>query len=237
MSEKGIIYTEMDVLIKETLKFMKQEFSPNETFLVTAQDSEKQMSFPTPSQEKTPPPMTEEHKPTFSLEPLTKPKQDEMEALKALLSKVAPNLPLALKIPDDAKAKKIANLWKEHLNTAEVIFLSYGQTGQELKFLQNLTQAVNTLLVPAKLIDATRFEKENKWQLFFSTFSLKLIVAPDRHVWTKTNLSSFYRENPASHLHFLEKTPLLLLAPISHYLKNPLLKKQLWKSIVSHLSS
>ncbi len=243
----------MDVLIKDILEFVKQEFSSHETFLMSPDDTDYFHPKPvTPrggdffrfdpvkasgNNLHSEIIMTEEKQPSFKLQPLPPVKNIDSQHLKTLVTKVAPHVKLCDQIPDDTQAKKIANMWKEDLNTADVILLSYGQTAQELKFLQNVTQAINHLLAPAKYIDALRFEKENKWQLFFSTFSVKLIIAPDRHLWTKTHLSQFYKENPASNLHFLEKTPLLLLAPISHYLKNPTLKKQLWKSIVSYLSS
>jgi len=220
----------MDILVSETLKFIKQEFSPHDTILISPED----LAY---FHQERAPVMTEKPLPVFALEPVSKPKKEEMEEIRALVKNIAPHIPLALDIPDDSRAKKISNLWKEHLNTAEVILLSYGQTGDELKFLQNVAGALSNLLLPTKLIDATRFEKENKWPIFFSSFHLKLIIAPEMHLWKKTTLSTFYKENPVSSLHFLEKTPLLLLSPISQYLKNTNLKKQLWKTIVSHLSS
>jgi hypothetical protein len=251
----------MDVLVRDILNFVKQEFSPDETFFVSPEDvsltwlepvksqplldkvdstdTQKQttLGIACPPQERAPI-MTEETAPTtFTLEPATPPKREEIAHIRQLVAKLAPHSPLASDIPDDSRAKKISHLWEERLNTAEVILLSYGQTGSELKFLQNVTQAITTLLVPAKLIDAIRFEKENEWPIFFSSFSLKLIIAPDMNLWKKTHLSTFYKENPASGLHFFDKTPLLMLPPISHYLKNPHLKKQLWKTLVSHLSS
>lgn len=218
----------MDLLIQDTLNFVKQEFSFHETFLLSPDD----VNYFQPK-----PVMIQEPQQIFKQHPMPPVKHTDNQHLKTLISQAAPHVKLCDHIPDDAQAKKIANMWKEDLKDIDVILLSYGQTAQELKFLQNVTEAINDLLLKAKCIDALRFEKENKWPLFFSSFSVKLIIAPERHLWTKTHLTQFYRENPASNLHFLEQTPLLLLAPISHYLKNPTLKKQLWKSIISHLSS
>ncbi len=231
----------MDILVRQTLDFIKQEFSPHDTLPISQGDlayfhEEKTLQVKVVDEEKKPI-MTEEKLPAFVLEPTAIQKKEEMEEIRNLVKNAAPHLPLQLTIPDDSRAKKISNLWKEHLGAAEVIILSHGQTGDELKFLQNVAGAISSILKPAKVIDAIRFEKENKWPIFFSSFQLKLIIAPDMHLWKKTNLSTFYKENPVSSLHFLEKTPLLILAPISHYLKTTHLKKQLWKTIVSHLSS
>ena len=220
----------MDVLIRDTLKFIKEELSPHEMLLASKEDY---AHFHTKKEIV----MTEETPSKFILEPVAAPHREEMTEIRNLVSKVAPHLPLASTIPADDRAKKIASLWKEDLNSAEVILLSYGQTAEEIRFLQNVAQAIHSLIAPTKLIDALRFEKENKWPLFFSTFSPKLILVPDLHLWKKTTLSTFYKENPASQLHFLGETPLLMLHPISQYLKNTTLKKQLWKTIVSHLSS
>ena len=220
----------MDILIKDTLKFIKEELPLHEMLLASSEDFAH-------FQKKKEIVMTEETPSKFVLEPVSLPHKEEMTETRNLVSKVAPELSLVSQIPSDDRAKKIANLWKEDLNTAEVILLSYGQTAEELKFLQNVAQAVHALGAPTKLIDASRFEKEGKWPLFFSSFSLKLILVPDMNLWKKTTLSTFYKENPTQGLHFLGETPLLILHPVSHYLKNPTLKKLLWKTIVSHLSS
>ena len=150
----------MDILVRQTLDFIKQEFSPHDTLPISQGDlayfhEEKTLQVKVVDEEKKPI-MTEEKLPAFVLEPTAIQKKEEMEEIRNLVKNAAPHLPLQLTIPDDSRAKKISNLWKEHLGAAEVIILSHGQTGDELKFLQNVAGAISSILKPAKVIDAIR---------------------------------------------------------------------------------
>lgn len=218
----------MDELIKDTITFIKQEFEPQETLLASAEDfeffhAEKKLPVVQPK--------------SVVLEPSTKPLPDDMEEMRQKIAKAAPQMKLRGAIPDDTEAKKIANMWQEHLKNVQVAILSFGETGKNLEFLNNVAKAIDALIAPAKVIDALRFEKEKKWNLFFESYPLKLILTPDIKSWKSTELAGFYKENPATSTSVLGESPLLFLQPIGNYLKNPKEKRALWKAIVSQLSS
>jgi hypothetical protein len=157
--------------------------------------------------------------------------------MKQLVSKVLPDLPLAANIPDDAKARKMSELYKEqHLN-AKVLVLSLGETGPGLQFLQNVASAIDTLLAPAKMIEMRKIERENSWEMTLNSAALQLVVAPPFQTWKTIALARFYRENPSSKTHFLQNIPLLFMQPTAAYLKNPDLKRELWKMLSTLLST
>lgn len=226
----------MDELIKDTLNFIKQEFQPHETVLASPEDFEffNKKQIPSSSQPVSHTPKSEIRP---ILEPSTKPAPDPMEEMRQKIAKAAPQMKLRENILDDTEAKKIANMWQEHLKNIQVAVLSFGENGKNLEFLNNVAKAIDSLIAPAKVIDALRFEKEKKWQLFFESYPLKLILAPDIKVWKSTDLAVFYKENPTAASSVLGKSPLLFIQPIGSYLKNPKEKRALWKAIVSQLSS
>lgn len=216
----------MQDLIKDTLTHIKQEFDAHETLLASPEEFEYfQVKKTVPA----------EKPKAVALEPSIKPVADDMEEMRKIMAKVAPQMKLQNTIPDDAEAKKIANMWQEQLKSLEVAIFSFGETGKNLEFLHNVAKAIDALIAPAKVIDAARFEKEKKWNLFFEAHPLKLILAPDVKLWKSTDLATFYKENPSTSTSILGQSPLLFLQPIANYLKNPKEKRILWKAIVSHL--
>jgi hypothetical protein len=157
--------------------------------------------------------------------------------MKQMVAKILPEVALTSSIPDDAAAKKMAHLYKEHHLNAKVLVFSLGETGPTLNFLQNVTKAIDSLLVPAKLVEMRKIERENSWELTLSSPTLQLILAPPFQDWKTISLARFYRENPASKSHFLKETPVLLMQPAHAYLKNPDHKRDLWKIVSSLLST
>jgi len=252
----------MHALIRDTLAYIHQEFEASAKIAVSAEEAlffqEKlkpivqqprqelprfipptrqapRPAAPSVDEKKAEPPQPLRQEPSPQLVP--RPAADPMNDLRALIASSAPAFRLKDQIPSDAPAKKIAGLWQEELHTMAAAVLAFGQTGAELEFLHNVAKAVNSLLVPAKLIDASRFEKENKWDLFLQSAGLKCVIAPPFESWKGSKLSAFYRENPAAGSFSLQNAPLLLLQPVKLYLKNPDMKKGLWTSLVSQLSS
>lgn len=224
----------MDKLVKETLAYIKQEFGARDTLLASPEDfdyfQEKKDIKPMPITNK-----AEIAPKTVALEPPSKPISDAMEEMRKIVAKAAPLMKLENTVPDDAEAKKVANMWQEQLKRVEVAVFSFGEAGKNLEFLQNVAKAIDALIAPAKVIDATRFEKEKKWNLFFEAHPLKLILAPDVKLWKATELATFYKENPSNSKSLLGESPLLFLQPTAFYLNNPKEKRTLWKAIVSHL--
>jgi hypothetical protein len=157
--------------------------------------------------------------------------------MRQMVAKILPDMPLTSAIPDDGIAKKRAHLYQEKHLAAKVLVLSLGETGPALQFLQNVTKAIDTLLAPARLIEMRKIERENTWELTLNSPSLQLVLTPPFTAWKNLTLARFYRENPSSKTHFLRETSLLFLQPIASYLKNPDLKRELWKSLSSQLST
>ncbi len=203
----------MNTLIRQAIDFLEKE--KNQVILVTPEEH----AFLLPK--KNTPPSKE---------------CDLMPDIRGLVSKHLPDMKLATKIPDDAHAKKMGNLWKEHHLSSHIIVLSLGEQGADLQFLQNFTHALDRLLAPCRLLEMRRLERDNGWDLVLSSTHLKLVIAPPFQQWKNLQLSRFYRENPTAQSFFLKETPAVILRPVSSYLKNPDLKRELWKMVASHPS-
>jgi hypothetical protein len=209
----------MDKLIHQAIALLKEESLTQGSVLATPEEA----AYFSPQKK--------------SIVPKEK-KSIEIDAeMKQLVTKILPEVTLTSSIPDDAAAKKMAHLYKEQHLTAKVLVLSFGETGPTLNFLQNVTKAIDSLLAPAKLIEMRKIERENSWDLTLNSPTLQLVLAPPFQAWKSISLSRFYRENPSSKSHFLKEIPLLMLQPTEAYLKNPDLKRELWKTLSSLLST
>jgi hypothetical protein len=204
----------MDRLITDTISFLKQEALVQNTVLATPEEydyfSPKKAS-------------TSSKKTTEAIDP----------DMRELITQVLPHVALTNDIPSDREAKHFAHLWKQEFLQATVLVLC--TTPSEIHI--NLTEAIHQRLAPAKLLTIDPMEKEGKWEIALSSSLLKLVLAPPLVEWKSLSLARFYRENPSSQSTFLNNTPLFLMQPPTFYQKNPDLKKELWKSLSSLLSS
>jgi hypothetical protein len=132
--------------------------------------------------------------------------------------------------------KKSPTSTKEPHLTAKVLVLSFGETGPSFKFSTKCHQSHRFPPGSAKLIEMRKL-KEKIHGTHISLSSLQLILAPPFQEWKSISLSRFYRENPSSKSHFLKDIPLALMQPTESYLKNPDLKRELWKMLSSLLST
>ena len=57
------------------------------------------------------------------------------------------------------------------------------------------------------------------------------MIACDYTVWQLHDLFRYYKENPEKQIRTLKEIPLFLLPDLTLYLKDPLLKRSLWKAI------
>lgn len=152
-------------------------------------------------------------------------------SLFTLIAKVAPEWALLKNIPDDDIAKKIANRWKTKNQSAPITILQFGEPELHQKFLQEISKSLDVYFGPAKLVQAETIEKEKQWEAFLSSDGLKLILICDYTLWQLNGLMQFYKEVPAQGTRMLGKIPLFLLPDLSLYLKDPLLKRSLWKAL------
>ncbi len=200
----------MDQLIRDSLEFLKQEAAKQDSILVSPEEFEYFS--------------TKKKRPSEVIDP-------EMQKL---IKKALPEMALKTEIPPDHEARKRSNLWKEPQLTAQVLVLTLKESDAALQLLQNMTKAIHSHLAPAHLIE---IEKENGWEMILSSPQLKLILAPPLQEWKSLSLARFYKETPASKTCFLGETPVILMQQAAAYLKNPELKKDLWKTLSTLLST
>ena len=157
--------------------------------------------------------------------------------LRSLLQKIAPHLAIIDDIPNDTLAKKIATRWKTKNQIAPISVLCLGESDKQKKLLEEITKAIDVYFGPARLIPAEPIEKEKQWEAFLSSTDLKLVIACDYTIWQLSDLMRHYKEIPAQQTRTLGNIPLFLLPDLSLYLKDPLLKRSLWKALCQVLSS
>jgi len=196
-----------------------------------------------------PPPVIKESTPVFKSEPVIAKaveKKDVEEPLKKpvfiastirnLLAVVAPELAIIDEIPSDATAQKIAQRWKTKNQTAPISILLLHEPPEQKALLEQITKAIDIYFGPAKIVHAEGIEKDKQWEAFLSVAELKMIIVCDYTLWQLNGLMQFYKETPAQGMRMLGNTPLFLLPDLSLYLKDPLLKRSLWKALCQKFS-
>jgi len=164
-------------------------------------------------------------------------KKESLNSLRALFAKIAPECAILEEIPNDAIAKKIANRWKTKNQIAPITLLCYHENNEQRLLLEEIVKALDVYFGPAKLLVADQIEKANDWKTFLSAEDLKLVIACDYTLWQLQNLRPFYKETPAQNHRQLGDKPLLMLPDLSLYLKDPLLKRSLWKALCQTIST
>lgn len=159
------------------------------------------------------------------------------EEIRRIVAKVAPQLKYIEEIPSDALAKKIAQRWKTKNQATPISLLSLNEPKEHRLLLDQIAIALDVYFGPASLIEAEAIEKEKQWETFLSVEGLKLVVVCDYTLWQLHHLMKFYKETPAQNVRMLGSVPVLLLPDLSLYLKDPELKRSLWKALCQKLSS
>ena len=172
----------------------------------------------------------EEPELSFKLEMPKMPPKESLESLRKLLQEIHPDLFLHTSPPNDIKAKRIKNAWKEKRDTPMIPILFQGASYSP--FIRNIAKAIDTCFGTCRLIE---IDTRKKWDLFLESPQLKLIIAPDHLIFESKDLLPFYRENPQEKTRYLGNIPLLLLPDLSLYFKDPYLKRSLWNVICQNL--
>ncbi len=241
-------------LIKDTLYLLKEESillaSPEDAAYFRSQKLQAAPPEPLNPKPSLPPPLIiEKAKTTEKPSPLKEPPQPTIVPLppaknpniglshiRAVLKKTSPDLKILEQIPDDAKAKQIAERWKTKNQSASISLLSYGEPPEHKKLLQEIAATLEASFGDARLIEAEPLEKENLWETFFSSDRIKLLIVCDVTLWQLHKLRGFYKENPVEHTRKLGGFPLLFLPDLSLYFKDPSLKRSLWKALCQKLA-
>jgi len=148
-----------------------------------------------------------------------------------------PGYPVIDAIPSDAIAIKIAERWKTKNKTAPISILSLHEPPEQRALLEQVAKALDVTFGSARVINAEPIEKEKQWDAFLSVPDLKIVVACDYTLWQLNSLMGSYKENPTQGSRSLNGVSLFLLPDLSLYLKDPLLKRSLWKALCQKLSS
>ncbi len=160
----------------------------------------------------------------------------DLSSVRAVLASVAPELAILEEIPSDGMARKISERWKTKNQTAPISVLSYQEPAGQRELLEGVATALDVCFGPARLVNAEAIEKEKQWEMFLGVEGLKMIVVCDYSLWQLGGLMKFYRETPAQGVRMLGNVPIFLLPDLSLYLKDPLLKRSLWKALCQKFS-
>ncbi len=152
------------------------------------------------------------------------------------LSRVAPELAIIQEIPSDITAQRIAERWKTKNQSAPISILSFQEPPEQRALLEQIAKALDVYFGPAKIVHAEEIERETQWEAFLSVSDLKMVIACDYTLWQLSGLMHFYKETPAQGTRALKNVPLFLLPDLSLYLKDPLLKRSLWKALCQKFS-
>ncbi len=205
---------------------------PRKLEAAPAEPAPKKETAPPPTEKKVEPekPQKKSSLPSFELNPPKEHPTVDCNDVKQILKKLFPQLTLIPTPPDDREAKKML-LYKQ--TTFEIAILSFDT--KTPPFLTHVANAISQEHSTAKVISAQRVEKEKKWNQLLSLPHLKLIIASDYGLYSYPELMQHYREVPKQAKAYLAKIPLLLLADLSLYLKEPKLKPALWRAICEQL--
>jgi hypothetical protein len=165
-------------------------------------------------------------------------KKENLSAnFRSLFAKIAPETAILPEIPSDTVAKKIATRWKTKNQIAPITVIFYQENPEQKQLLEQIAKALDVYFGPATLLSAETIERENEWKTFLSATELKLVIACDYTLWQLQNLCPFYKEIPAKKTRQLGEKLLFMLPDLSLYLKDPLLKRSLWKALCQTISS
>ena len=157
-----------------------------------------------------------------------------ISTVRNVLSVVAPELAILNEIPNDAIARKISERWKTKNQTAPISILVFQEPAEQRGMLEQIAKALDVYFGGAKIVYAEGIEKEKQWEAFLSVADLKMVVVCDYTLWQLSSLMPFYKETEGARM--LGQIPLFLLPDLSLYLKDPLLKRSLWKALCQKFS-
>lgn len=142
---------------------------------------------------------------------ILEPKRTEIpfNETKAELVRLFPKMKVVEAIPPDTRAQAYAKQWQQPPQV--ILFIPHGSQ-QQFDFIDKVREAIVSRFCPARCLQGT-------WDEGISVASLKLVIATDASIKEK-----------------LGSTPLIILRDVSAAMKDPVLKKELWKQISDILS-
>ncbi|MGB7977577.1 MAG: hypothetical protein WCF19_00285 [Chlamydiales bacterium] len=208
--------------------FRKAKYKPQKLKVET------KIEIPVPPKVAEPPPLKEI---VAAKEAVKEPRPSfDLLSVKNILSVVAPELMILNETPSDETARKIAERWKTKNQSAPISILVYQEQPEQRAFLEEIATALDVYFGPAKIVQAEGIEKEKQWGAFLSVAGLKAVVVCDYTLWQLGALMQFYKETPAQGIRVLGNVPIFLLPDLSLYLKDPSLKRSLWRALCQKFS-
>ncbi len=138
------------------------------------------------------------------------------------MAKVAPQMAILDRAPNDAPAQQVMNRWKTKTQTAPLSILFLRESPAEQALLTNLAKALTTYFGEARLIPAAPIEKEGQWDSFLMP-PIKLLILSEQTLHTLPLLLHNYKEIPATGARTLKEIPVFLLQPTE--------KRLLWEQL------
>ncbi len=148
-----------------------------------------------------------------------------------LMRSVAPTLPLHASPSSDVKAHEKKKAWKWFLELPEIalLFPHYGK--EEDLFLTQVSQAIHHHFSSSRMIDLKKIEKSSQAEMLFQAKKVKWIITTKNVLHSSPFLLKRLRQIQQTGESFLHDVPLILIEDPSLYLKNPELKRDLWKTL------
>jgi hypothetical protein len=191
-------------------------------------DPQPKTLFPAPPTEPTTPTKSATNQKHFVRENIPPAQEIDFSDLRSFIHEKFPSVKLEDRIPDDSKAKAIAQNWKAP--AAEILILSFSDFPRENALLSNLEIAIKQTLASAKVISANKIELEKGWERLLKAENLRLVIANNNGLQALPELMKYYREDAAGR-HTLGNASLHLLPDLSLYMQQPMLKATLWKTL------
>lgn len=248
-------YQEYLYLIKQTLLWIEEELPPfskklNSPFADTAFTPPKSLSpskepsslilkkepstcIPPPS----PPQETKKEEPekkaSFSTLPFSiKERVFAFSEIEAFFEKNFPSFERSSQIPSDELAKKLARSYLYKNQASEITILGFDISEKYHLFLENVAKAIELHFFPCSILWEL---KSIDWHSFLQIDTLKLVILCETTLKQNKELLSLIRKDLQGR-YFLKHLPLFLLSDVSLYVKDPSLKKALWKNLCHQLT-
>jgi hypothetical protein len=194
--------------------------------------TDKTDKSPSPPTKKPPPsPKAKPIDQSFFILEKAKITQLDLHPIKTFINNSLKDIKPTESIPCDKRAIQIQQKWKYQNKAAEITLLLHNENKNEKYFLEQLSKAIDISFYPTRIVTARTIEQEDQWKFFLSSSRLKLIIASNYSIFQLPQLMKLYKETPATSSYYLDTTPLFIIPDISLYLKEPLLKASLWKTL------
>lgn len=162
---------------------------------------------------------------------------DRFEDMKLLLKKIAPNFPILDKLPDDKEAALISKQYENNIKLPHVMVFYDEGLKEYHTFLKALVNAIDKRFFSCELVPIDALEQQDLLDSILKEKKLKLTICPSELLWHHPKLMSHYRELPGQQIKRLGTKDLLVLSQLNYYMKDPLLKRSLWNTLMAYFKT